>query len=199
MYKYNPNSEKFTDLLLSHTFNNVFELRECSGSASIVRLSLNNAELDIYVEDELQQTIKIDKSFTIKSEDIGTYELRISFKQNEEFIEWKLYANSLSIFTEWKQALLISRRPRLIHSSVCTICQANFHIFRRRLFCKYCGQSLCSECCQYRAQLADLAYTGKQELCKRCVLEIRIPGYGVQNSMMLKRKKFESKSIIDYS
>ena len=197
MHKHNPDSEKFTDLLRSHTFNHMFELQECPGQANLVRLSLHDSKLDVFAEDELLQTIKIDKNFIIKSEDIRTYELRISFKVNEELHEWKLFANSLSIFTEWKQAFLVSRRPRLIHSSVCTICQGNFYLFRRRVFCKFCGQSLCSKCCPFRAQLVDLAYTSKQEICKRCVLEIRIPGYGAQNSMVLQRKKIESRSIID--
>lgn len=199
MNRLDPNSDKFTELLKAHLFEENFTFQdpsECSEPIT-VKLVLHNSTLTVLFPIRSKETIQIDKSFSVKFEDLSVYELKVSFQLDQEPYEWKFFAHSLSAFTEWKQAFLVSRRPSFLQSPACFLCKSVFYLFRRRTFCKYCGHNFCSNCIPYRTQLLDLAYTSKQELCKICVQKIRIPGCGVQNSMILQRSKIESRSVLE--
>jgi FYVE zinc finger len=197
MFNFNPDSKKFTEAVKSHRYSNDFSLKRIGDSTEPVKLVLGQSLLSVYSEDLLLKSIPIDKNFLIKYEDLNTYELKVSFVSNEEPVEWKIYAKSLSTFTEWKQALLVSRRPNFNVSNSCNLCSAKFHIFRKKIYCKYCGNTFCSKCCLFRANLPMFGYVSKQEVCKNCVQELRQPGYGMHSSLVYKRKIIETRSILE--
>ena len=141
MYKLNFDSQEFTRALKSHAFETVFKVQDSPyKEIEELKLTLNESILRAYdINGEIRFTIFVDRYFFIRHEDLSTYELKIAFKQDGEFSEIKLSANSLSTFTEWKQAFLVTKRPNQANLSNCFSCKEKFYFFRRKVFCKYCG------------------------------------------------------------
>ncbi|OMJ93690.1 hypothetical protein SteCoe_3254 [Stentor coeruleus] len=195
MYKLDPDSKIFTSKIQSHNFVNTFKIQESNLGEITTDLRLHQKILYIYLEGKIVQEIIIDQNFAIKSENISIYEINISYIQNEEINNLKIFTNTLDEFLEWKQALQVSRRPVLQSLGNCKICSVRFHLFRKRYYCKACGNAMCSNCCMYRAHLSEFGYRKKQDFCIECVKILRLPGKVAHGSLFFHRPAIENKSF----
>lgn len=195
MYKLDPDSKKFTSTIQSHNFVNTFKIQESTLGEITTDLRLHQSILYIYLEGKIALKIPTDQNFTIKSENISSYAIDISYIQNEEISDLKIFAHTLDEFLEWKQALQVSRRPTLQTLGNCKICSVRFHLFRKRYYCKSCGNAMCSNCCMYRTHLSAFGYRKKQDVCIECVKLLRLPGKVAHGSLFFHRPAIENKSF----
>ena len=197
MYKLDPNSSKFTELLKSHEFSNTFTIHEQSLGTCQADFVLLQSTLKVFINNSLELSIPINSNFAIRYENLSSYEICIWYLLNDESCEMRIKAKTLMEFTEWLQAFVVSKRPGVVDEETCGKCGKQFYLFRRKYFCKMCGLVLCSQCCTYKVNLPNLAYTKKQDVCKDCIKELRISGSVAHGSLVLPRTKIERRSVLE--
>lgn len=119
-----------------------------------VTLEAYHGELSSIVNGKLEEIRSMTGDFLLVADDPIHYELIVSFGSPI----WRLRAEDLLTFIDWKHIFIVSRRPDLTNGDHCEIDNTQFSLFNRKHQCKFCGLNVCKNCCREKAYLHSLGY-----------------------------------------
>jgi hypothetical protein len=91
---------------------------------------------------------------------------------NKELFIWRLVAPTLKTFLLWKEAILISKRPEWLYSTVCQVCSKKFNLIRRQHHCRTCGKAVCGDCSRMETVLYMYGYRKPKIICTFCATRL---------------------------
>jgi len=168
---------KLTEIIKNRCMGGRFKLTIIDGKEGFaaplleglfVNVRLYRSKLRISFESGDFKELDMTSQVTILKYNRDTFTFVLAVALSETFQIWNLSTNSIKSFLDWKEALLISKRPCWALSPICQICTAEFGTFTRTHHCRYCGSAVCDPCSRLEAKLEILGYTDPQRICSPC-------------------------------
>lgn len=133
-----------------------------------VNVMLYRSKLKISFESGDMKELDMISQVTILKYNRDTFTFVLAVTLSEIFQIWNLSTNTIKSFLDWKEALLISKRPPWVFFPICQVCTVEFGTFTRTHHCRYCGCAVCDPCSRLEAKLEILGYIEPQRICSPC-------------------------------
>lgn len=133
-----------------------------------VNLILHKSKLSILFDTEERRELDMVNQVTVLKYNRESFSFVLAVTLAEKFQIWNISTQTIKSFLDWKDALLISKRPPWIYSPICQVCTVGFSTFTRTHHCRYCGGAVCDPCSRLEAEIAILGYNEPQRICSLC-------------------------------
>jgi hypothetical protein len=152
-----------------------------------VVLQLNRSKLKCKFSDNRSMEFDVRTDVTVVKQKIEKCTLKLRVRISGTNSIWKIEAPNIKSFMEWKEALMLSKRPSWLMSPVCQICVRKFCPVHRCHHCRYCGKALCNPCSKLRAKIEVYDYKQPQRICNPCASRLVIEHGNLIKTSRLKR------------
>ena len=109
---------------------------------------------------------------------------------------WKIEAQNMKLFMDWKEALMLSKRPCWLLSPICQLCSRKFCPLHRCHHCRYCGKAVCGRCSMFKSKIEIYGYKHPQRICGPCTRRLVIENQILIKNSRLIRSNTETSSVI---
>lgn len=161
-------------------------------SSQLVLFNLNRSKLKCKFPDNKCIEFSVGTEVTVikyKTEK-RTMKLKVHISGTEYI--WKIEAQNIKSFIDWKEALMLSKRPSWLLSPVCQICIRKFKGCFRSHHCRYCGKAVCNPCSKLEAKIEIYGYKYPQRICILCARRLMVENEAHMKNTRLQRSSTQS-------
>jgi hypothetical protein len=187
----------------NRTYECKFKLEILSGSemaslnSQYVVFNLYKSKLKCKFPDKSCLEFNVITDVTVVKYKIERHSMKLRVRMSGKDCIWKIEAQNMKSFIEWKEALMLSKRPNWILSPVCQICIRKFSTFLRCHHCRYCGKAVCDECSKLETKIEIYGYKYPQRICNPCAARMVIENQTIMKYSRLKRSNSQTCLVAD--
>lgn len=164
-----------------------------------VVFNLNRSKLKCKFPDNKCLEFDVATDVTVVKYKIEKRSMKLKVRMSGTDCIWKIEAQNIKSFMEWKEALMLSKRPCWLLSHICQVCSRKFGTFFRCHHCRYCGKAVCDNCSKLEAKIEIYGYKYPQRICSPCARRLVIENETLMKTSRLKRSNTQTSLVIDFT
>jgi hypothetical protein len=162
-----------------------------------VVFNLNKSKLKCKFPDNSCLEFNVFTDVTVVKYKIERLSMKLRVRMSGKDCIWKIEARNIKSIIEWKEALMLSKRPHWILSPVCQNCTRKFSTFLRCHHCRYCGKAVCDQCSKLETKIEIYGYKYPERICNPCARRMVVENEAIMKYSRLRRSNSQTCLVAD--
>ena len=156
-------------------------------NSQYVFFNLKRSKLKCKFPDNLCLEFDVATDVTVVKYNILKRYMKLRVRMSGTDCIWKIEAQNMKLLIDWKEALMLSKRPYWLLSPICQLCSLKFGLIHRCHHCRYCGKAVCDRCSMFKSKIEVYGYKHSQRICCPCTSRLVI-----ENQILIKNSRLRS-------